>query len=245
MDDLLVGLLEKSETRYYGKYKAFVADNDDPEFRGRLRLTIPDILGEDVTSGWALPCAPYGGSAGQGFFFIPEKKAGVWVEFQAGLLDYPVWTGAFWAKPGGSTEVPDPASQQSPPTSKMIRTMKHTIELADESGKETITIKDETNGNTVTLDKNGIVVKDKNGSTITMDSGGVTVKASAVKIGDSSAMEPLVLGQQLVNTLDMYFMQVMTHTHVGNLGAPTSPPTPPLLSPVLKPTLSTVHMLDK
>jgi hypothetical protein len=48
-----------------------------------------------------------------------------------------------------------------------------------------------------------------------------------VSIGSASAAEPLVLGQSLVLALN-------THTHLGNLGAPTSPPvvpfTPALLS---------------
>src|SRR5205814_7880539 len=59
----------------------------------------------EVVSGWALPCAPYGGAAEQGFFFIPEVDAGVWVEFEAGNLDFPVWVGTFWSKPGGSSGI--------------------------------------------------------------------------------------------------------------------------------------------
>src|SRR5581483_3871778 len=117
-DDLLARLIEKVESRYYGKYRAFVVDNADPEARGRLRLRVPSILGNEVVSGWALPCAPYGGAAEQGFFFIPELDAGVWVEFEAGNLDFPIWVGTFWSKPGGSSEVPSPAKDQSPPTSK-------------------------------------------------------------------------------------------------------------------------------
>jgi hypothetical protein len=165
MDDLVVNLLEKTETRYYGKYRAFVADNADPENRGRLRLRIPAILGEDVLSGWALPCAPYGGTADQGFFFIPENDAGVWVEFEAGLLDYPVWVGTFWAKPGGTTEVPKPADAQSPPTTKVITTKKgHTIQLEDAEGKEAIIIKHKGNA-FFSIDKNGsVLISNQKGS---------------------------------------------------------------------------------
>src|SRR5262245_10104673 len=152
-DELLTKLVERVEHRYYGKYRAFVEDNADPENRGRLRLRIPAVLGPDVVSGWALPCAPFGGVAGQGFFFIPDTDAGVWVEFEAGSLEHPVWVGTFWSKPGGTTEVPPPADNQQPPTSKIIRTAKHTIELADEDNKEAIRISDETNKNTITIDK--------------------------------------------------------------------------------------------
>lgn len=169
--------MDRIDTRFYGKHRAFVADNADPENRGRLRLNIPDVLGNDVVSGWALPCAPYGGTAGQGFFFIPENKAGVWVEFEQGLLDYPVWVGTFWAKPGGTTEVPPPGDSQSPPTSKIIKTLKHTIELADDDGSEAIIVTDTTNKNKVTMDQNGITVEDQNSNKIELSASGVKIQA--------------------------------------------------------------------
>lgn len=170
--------MDRVDARFYGKHRAFVADNADPENRGRLRLQIPDVLGNNVVSGWALPCVPYGGSSGQGFFFIPENNAGVWVEFEQGLLDYPVWVGTFWAKPGGTTEVPPPGDSQSPPTSKIIKTLKHTIELADEDGSEAITVTDTTNKNKVTMDQNGITVEDQNNKNkIELSSSGIKIQA--------------------------------------------------------------------
>jgi len=216
-DDLLARLVERVEGRFYGKYRAFVVDNADPENRGRLRLQIPSALGKDVVSGWALPCLPYGGAADQGFFFIPEKDACVWVEFEMGDLDYPVWVGTFWGKPGGQTEVPKPADGQSPPTSKVIKTLNHFIELADEDGKAAIRITDQANSNEividdkgmalkdandnkVTMDSNGIKIEDKNGNVVTMDSSSVTIKSNQINIGES-ASEPMVLGNQLKSAL--------------------------------------------
>jgi hypothetical protein len=197
-DDLLARLLEKVEHRFYGKYRSFVSDNNDPEKRGRLKLRIPSVLGKDVISGWALPCAPYGGAAGQGIFFIPDKDAGVWVEFEAGLLEYPVWVGTFWCKPGNTTEVPPPADKQGPPTSKIIKTKNHTIEFADESGKEAIRITDAANSGKITLDKDGIKLEAgatavsiaKDGA-IGLDAGSndITVKAANVKVTVSGSME--------------------------------------------------------
>ena len=223
-DEPLLGLLENHESSYFGKYKAFVADNADPEKRGRLRLRIPSVLGNSVLSGWALPCAPYGGSAGQGFFFIPEKDAGVWVEFEAGLIDYPVWVGTFWGKPGGTTQAPDPGGTQSPPTSKIIKTLNHTIELADATGGEAITITDAKNSNKVTLDQNGVTIEDQNGNKITLAASGVTIASKKVLIGSASASEFMVLGTTLQTLITSFSTQLLAHTHVGNLGAPTSPP---------------------
>ena len=204
IDELVVHLIEKVENRYYGKYRAFVVDNADPEDRGRLRLKVPSILNEEVTSGWALPCVPYGGAANQGFFFIPEVDAGVWVEFEAGNLDYPIWVGTFWGKPGDESEVPKPnevdgseqSSVQNPPTRKIIKTLKgHTIQFEDADDEELILITmvvpekpsnvialnsdgikiTDTNENVVTMDDKGINLTDLNGNIVTMDDKGINL----------------------------------------------------------------------
>jgi uncharacterized protein involved in type VI secretion and phage assembly len=265
MDEVLARLVEKVENRYYGKYRAFVVDNADPENRGRLKLRVPSVLGDDIVSGWALPCSPYGGAANQGFFFIPEVDAGVWVEFEAGNLDYPVWVGTYWAKPGGESEAPKPngadgaeeGSVQDPPTRKIIKTLKGTtIQLEDAGGAEMLMLWEQTNenlvvlnsdgikikdgkGNTVTMDNSGVKVEDKNGNVITMESAGVTIKSTAINIGDQ-ASEPLVMGNKLMSALSNWYTAFSTHTHIGNMGAPTSPPTPPVapidISMALSPT---------
>lgn len=186
--DLTTELLDKVETRFYGKYRAFVADNADAENRGRLRLRIPTVLGDDIISGWALPCAPYGGTAGQGFFYIPDKDAGVWVEFEEGKLDFPVWVGTFWAKPGGTTEVPEPANNQSPPTSKIIKTKNHTIELADADGSEAITITDTKNKNVFSMSQDGVKIQADKDIELKA-SGDLKITAANVKVQVSGSVD--------------------------------------------------------
>ena len=109
LDDTLNRIIDKVEHKYYGKYRGIVVDNSDPENLGRLKVKVPSILGNDVVTGWAMPCLPYGGASDQGFFAIPEIDAGVWVEFEMGDLEYPIWVGTYWSKPGGTTEIPSPA----------------------------------------------------------------------------------------------------------------------------------------
>jgi uncharacterized protein involved in type VI secretion and phage assembly len=177
-EELFSRLVERVESRYYGKYRGFVVDNADPENRGRLRVRVPGVLGDDVVSGWAMPCAPYGGGPDLGFFFIPEVDAGVWVEFETGNLDYPVWVGTFWAKPGGASELPKPADSQSPPTRKIIRTLKgHSVEMEDNDGEEVfiITYNDGDKTNQISMDKDGIIVTDANDNNVTMSKDGVVV----------------------------------------------------------------------
>ena len=86
--------------RYFGKYRGKVEYNLDPQQLGRVQVSCPAVLGEGSLS-WAMPCAPYGG-AGVGFFAIPPTGANVWVEFEGGDPDYPIYSGCFW----GLGEVP-------------------------------------------------------------------------------------------------------------------------------------------
>lgn len=183
MDDLaektLSRLIEQVEHKYYGKYRGIVVDNNDPENLGRLKVKVPSVLGNDVVTGWAMPCLPYGGAPDQGFFFIPEVEAGVWIEFEAGDLEYPIWVGTFWSKPGGAAETPKPADTQSPPTRKIIRTSKGScIEIEDKDSEEVFIIKyaDGSKNNTVTMDKDGIVVVDANENKIIMNQDGMTLE---------------------------------------------------------------------
>jgi len=85
---------------FYGKYRGKVENNVDPMQLGRIQVNVPAVLGEGRMS-WAMPCVPYAGS-GVGFFAIPPNGANVWVEFEGGDPDYPIWSGCFW----GTGEVP-------------------------------------------------------------------------------------------------------------------------------------------
>jgi uncharacterized protein involved in type VI secretion and phage assembly len=101
---------------FYGKYRGTVTDNKDPLMTGRVRAKVPDVMG-DQESGWAIPCAPFGGS-GMGFFSLPSIGAGVWIEFEHGDPDYPIWSGCFW---GSAAEVP-PILLAPPYQKLMIKT---------------------------------------------------------------------------------------------------------------------------
>ncbi|MEW6371118.1 MAG: phage baseplate assembly protein V [Pseudomonadota bacterium] len=88
-------LVERVGASYFGKYRGIVSDVDDPENRCRIRATVPALLGEHAC-GWALPAAPFGGD-GHGLVMLPRVGSGVWIEFEAGRLDAPIWSGAWWA----------------------------------------------------------------------------------------------------------------------------------------------------
>ncbi len=169
LEKIVANLVQKIERRFYGKYRGLVVDNADPEQLGRLKLRVPSVLGDSVVTGWAMPCVPYGGDANQGMVFIPEVAAGVWVEFEEGDLEFPIWVGTFWSKPGGTSELPLPnasdgkedSAAQDPPTRKIIKTLKgHTIQLEDKDDEEMISIVEGKHGHYITMDKNGISIVD-------------------------------------------------------------------------------------
>lgn len=81
---------------FFGKYRGKVEDNLDPLLLGRLQVSVPAVLPSGVFC-WAMPCVPYAGE-GVGFFAIPPLKANVWVEFEGGNPDLPIWSGCFWGE---------------------------------------------------------------------------------------------------------------------------------------------------
>ena len=186
LERIVAHLVESVEQRFFGKYRGFVVDNDDPLHLGRLRVRVPSLLGNDVVTGWAAACAPYGGDADQGFLFIPEPEAGVWVEFEEGDLEFPIWTGAFWSRPGDQSELPRPndaggraaGSEQAPPTCKIIKTKKgHTIQFDDTDGSEKIVVVEGQKGHVITLDKDGIKLTDAKGNFIQMKEDAFNISA--------------------------------------------------------------------
>jgi hypothetical protein len=91
---------------YFGKYRGKVANNVDPMQKGRLQVSAPAVLGDGNLS-WAMPCVPYAGSQ-VGLFAVPPVGANVWVEFEGGNTDRPIWSGCFWEV----GELPVPALAQ-------------------------------------------------------------------------------------------------------------------------------------
>lgn len=237
VERIVAGLVEKVERRYYGKYRGFVVDNDDPACLGRLKLKVPSVLGNEVVTGWALPCTPYGGAANQGFLFIPERESGVWVEFEEGDLEFPIWVGTFWSKPGGDSELPknnkpdgsEDGNLQNPQTRKIIKTLKgHTIQFEDKDGEDMITLVEAANGNVITMNKNGITISDGNGNKILMAQSGLTVQD---RNGNKIAMDAnsgVQSGPGIVVNDGSYRIclaglieWLLAHQHLGNMGAPT------------------------
>lgn len=165
-------------TGFFGKYRGVVTDNLDPLMTGRVRARVPDVMGERE-SGWALPCAPFGGDQ-TGFFAVPAAGAGVWVEFEHGDPDYPIWSGCWW---GSTAEMP-PTLLSPPPaaTKVMLRTEGgHSIVIDDTPGAGGITLETAT-GQKVALTATGIDIDNGMGATLSLQGPQVSVNGGALEV---------------------------------------------------------------
>lgn len=171
-NELLEQLLDWVRNRYFGKYRGIVSDNADPTSRGRLKVKVPAVLGDLEV--WAMPCVPYAGKK-VGFYSLPEKDTGIWVEFEGGDPSYAIWTGCFWA----DNELPD----QSDTNIKIWKTESHKIRL-DDSADELLV--ENSSDSKVTLASD--VKTESGGATHTVGSTGVVSEKGATKaeVGDSS-----------------------------------------------------------
>ncbi|MEO7360524.1 MAG: phage baseplate assembly protein V [Gemmatimonadaceae bacterium] len=114
--------------KYYGKYRGTVLMNEDPMQIGRIMAMVPDVSALMPTS-WAMPCLP-GAGIQYGVCVIPPLGAGVWIEFEQGDPDYPIWTGGFW---GSAAEVPPLTRARLPvsPGIVMQTVAQNTIAITD------------------------------------------------------------------------------------------------------------------
>ena len=162
--------------QFYGKYRGTVTDIQDPLMIGRVRATVPDVMG-DLDSGWAMPCAPFGGS-GMGFFALPKVGAGVWIEFEHGDPDYPIWTGCWF---GSAADMPP--DLLAPPYKKvMLKTEGgHSIVLDDTPGVGGITLKT-SGGQKIVMSATGIEIDNGTGAKIKMTGPQISVNDGALEV---------------------------------------------------------------
>lgn len=158
--------------RFVGKFRGVVEETADPRSVGRLRLSVPDVFGEE-TSGWALPAVPYAGD-GVGLFLLPPKGALVWVEFEHGDPEYPIWTGCFWAE--GQLPV-DPAVAET----KVLKTDSSTVTLDDNASAAKLVLETSA-GMKVTLESGGITIDNGQGAKVEITGSKVSVNGGALEV---------------------------------------------------------------
>jgi hypothetical protein len=167
--------------RYYGKYRGTVLNNIDPEFTGRLQVMVPDVVGV-LPSSWALPCVPLAGPTGppMGVYMVPPIGAGVWVEFEHGDPEKPIWTGCRW---GTTADIPPLAKLGLPVSPSIIfqTAGQNSISISDSPDPVTggILIKSVT-GASISISPTGIIIQNGQGASIMLTGPTVTVNAGAL-----------------------------------------------------------------
>ena len=157
---------------FFGKYQGVVSDNRDPDKRGRIKARVVDIFGDDE-SGWALPCAPFGG-----FCALPKVGAGVWIEFMRGDPDYPIWSGCWW---GAGSELPSVLGP-SPEKKVVLETEGGNRIIFDDSPGSSGIILETAGGQKIKLTSNGIELDNGNGATIKLSGSSVNVNSGALEV---------------------------------------------------------------
>jgi uncharacterized protein involved in type VI secretion and phage assembly len=155
-------------TNYHGKYRGTVANNVDPMQKGRVQAMVPDVLGT-MPSTWAMACVPFTGLQA-GLWAVPPVGAGVWIEFEQGDINYPIWTGGWW---GAASDVPGLALAVPPAVSHVVMqtTSQNSISISDAPGPS-----------------GGLLFKSSTGAMIMINDTGITItngQASIILAGTS------------------------------------------------------------
>jgi uncharacterized protein involved in type VI secretion and phage assembly len=165
--------------KYHGKYRGTVVNNIDPEQRGRVQAIVPDVSGI-VPSSWAEPSLPVGGPQ-TGMFTVPQFGAGVWIEFEQGNPDYPIWTGCYW---GNTAEVPALAKMIPPGVSGVAlqTTLQNGIVVTDVPGPTGGIMLKSATGAMIIVNDTGIYIQNGKGASIVMTGPTVTINNGALVI---------------------------------------------------------------
>jgi uncharacterized protein involved in type VI secretion and phage assembly len=166
-------------TKYYGKYRGTVLQNVDPEQMARIQVMVPDVSGL-LPSSWAMPCVPIAGKA-SGTFVVPQIGAGVWIEFEQGDPDYPVWTGGFW---GSAAEVPALALAGNPasPSIVLASGLQNILAISDLPGPTGGIMLTSTTGAMILVNDIGITISNGKGASIVLTGPTVTINNGALVV---------------------------------------------------------------
>jgi uncharacterized protein involved in type VI secretion and phage assembly len=171
--------------KFYGKYRGTVVNNLDPMQLGRIQVLVPDVFGLSISS-WAMPCVPIAGKQ-QGIFVLPQVGSGVWIEFEQGEPDYPIWVGGFW---GIAAEVPALALAPPPPPpgqNIVIQTTgQNTFLLSDVPGPTGGIMLKTTTGAMILMNDVGMTITNGKGATIMMNGPAITITGSPVTINNGA-----------------------------------------------------------
>jgi uncharacterized protein involved in type VI secretion and phage assembly len=168
-----------SPKKFYGKYRGTVVNNIDPMMMGRIQAIVPDVSNIMLTS-WCMPCFPVAGLQ-TGMYAPPLLGAGVWIEFEKGDPDYPIWSGCFY---GSAAEVPALALTVPPViTGITFQTpLQNGVTINDVPGPLGGIMLKSATGATIIVNDTGIYIQNGKGASIVMVGPAVTINNGALSV---------------------------------------------------------------
>jgi uncharacterized protein involved in type VI secretion and phage assembly len=165
--------------KFYGVYRGTVVNNVDPLQTGRIMATVPDVSGLTPTT-WAMPCVPIAGKQ-MGVFMVPQIGSGIFVQFEGGDPDRPVWVGGWW---GDVAEVPALALAGVPGNPNIViqTTLQNAIVVSDLPGPTGGIMLKSTTGASIIVNDTGIYIQNGKGASIVMMGPTVTINAGALVV---------------------------------------------------------------
>jgi uncharacterized protein involved in type VI secretion and phage assembly len=146
--------------------------------QGRIQVIVPDVSSV-LPSSWAMPCFPVSGIQ-NGVFTVPPVGAGVWVEFEQGNPDYPIWVGGYYSE----ADVPAMARAVPPGLSGFTfqTTLQNGITVSDTPGPTGGILLKTTTGAMISVSDIGITISNGQGATISLMGPTVDINLGALTV---------------------------------------------------------------
>jgi hypothetical protein len=167
--------------QFFGKYRGTVINNVDPMQTGRIMAQVPAVSALLPTT-WCMPCYPLAGT-GSGASFVPQLRSAVWIEFEGGDPDYPIWTGCFY---GSAAERPLDAAASNPVSPSIVfqSQLMHRVVISDmpPSPKTGGIVLQSASGASIVVNDSGIYIDNGKGGSITLIGPKVSINLTALTI---------------------------------------------------------------
>ncbi len=175
VEEVVARLADKQQSRIWGKHRGLVVEVPDDNPLCQISVSVPSVYGEQ-TSPPAMPCLPFAGNM-HGLVLMPEVGDGVWVEFEAGDISRPIWTG-FWFADGQH-----PGKTKKPKERVLATSAGHCIVLDEDSDEISLR---HPGGASIVLSADGITLK-MGGCTLEVTDQAITLNGGMAKITKAGA----------------------------------------------------------
>jgi hypothetical protein len=165
---------------FTGRYRGQVVSNFDPDNTGRLLVSVPDVMGSEPCF-WAAPATPFAGTQ-QGFYALPPIGGGVWIEFEQGDPDYPIWTGSFRGSAAETPAIALAAPPAAPPVVMQSMAQNRLIISSVPADGVVLETSRGVGGPRIQITTAGIIISDGAGGMITMSQGTIVINQGALVV---------------------------------------------------------------